>query len=186
MAAYNESAGGGSSGDARDSDALLEEGSADDTSSICSASRESLNAGQLARLKQEASEGDPRAQSELRRLFGPPPLAMKRSCQECGEPFGVGRHQHHCKHCGGAFCLDHANQAHPLSRMGFPYPKVSQSARVSLLGEGSTCAGGSLGEVYRALDGVEGVGELHALHASFFRAPRPGDDLIRPPIRVMW
>ncbi|KAL1504977.1 hypothetical protein AB1Y20_008743 [Prymnesium parvum] len=42
-----------------------------------------------------------------------PPFAYAEQCEGCvaaGEPaptFGLARHRHHCRHCGGSFCADH-------------------------------------------------------------------------------
>lgn len=93
---------------------------------VNAASPDPLDAQHLEQLKQETSEGNGWAQSQLRRLFGPPDPAMKDSCRACGEPFGMSRYRHHCKRCGGSFCLQHARQAHPLPRMGLPSPQVNQ------------------------------------------------------------
>ncbi|CAM9956457.1 unnamed protein product, partial [Ectocarpus sp. 12 AP-2014] len=48
---------------------------------------------------------------------------MKSKCRECGEDFGVTRYRHHCRHCGGSFCHEHAWHEHPIPKLGLPAPQ---------------------------------------------------------------
>lgn len=75
-------------------------------------------------LRREASLGDAEAQFHLAQLFSPPRFEMKTECRECGEPFGVTRYRHHCRHCGGSFCHEHAGHEHPIPKLGLPGPQV--------------------------------------------------------------
>lgn len=75
-------------------------------------------------LRREASLGDAEAQFHLAQLFSPPRFEMKTECRECGEPFGVTRYRHHCRHCGGSFCHEHAWHEHPIPKLGLPGPQV--------------------------------------------------------------
>eukprot|EP00903_Cladosiphon_okamuranus_P008039 g7754.t1 len=71
-------------------------------------------------LRREAERGDEEAQFHLAQLFSPPRFEMKPECRECGEPFGVTRYRHHCRHCGGSFCHEHAWHEHPIPKLGLP------------------------------------------------------------------
>lgn len=75
-------------------------------------------------LRREASAGDEEAQFHLAQLFSPPRFEMKTECRECGEPFGVTRYRHHCRHCGGSFCHEHAWHEHPIPKLGLPAPQA--------------------------------------------------------------
>ncbi|CAM9427949.1 unnamed protein product, partial [Hapterophycus canaliculatus] len=74
-------------------------------------------------LRREAGKGDEEAQFHLAQLFSPPRFEMKPECRECGEPFGVTRYRHHCRHCGGSFCHEHAWHEHPIPKLGLPAPQ---------------------------------------------------------------
>ncbi|CAM9302396.1 unnamed protein product [Pylaiella littoralis] len=71
-------------------------------------------------LRREAGHGDEEAQFHLAQLFSPPRFEMKPECRDCGEPFGVTRYRHHCRHCGGSFCHEHAWHEHPIPKLGLP------------------------------------------------------------------
>eukprot|EP00752_Nemacystus_decipiens_P001837 g1772.t1 len=71
-------------------------------------------------LRREAEQGDEEAQFHLAQLFSPPRFEMKPECRECQEPFGVTRYRHHCRHCGGSFCHEHAWHEHPIPKLGLP------------------------------------------------------------------
>ncbi|CAM9679024.1 unnamed protein product [Scytosiphon promiscuus] len=71
-------------------------------------------------LRREAGKGDEEAQFHLAQLFSPPRFEMKPECRECAEPFGVTRYRHHCRHCGGSFCHEHAWHEHPIPKLGLP------------------------------------------------------------------
>lgn len=75
-------------------------------------------------LRREAGQGDEEAQFHLAQLFSPPRFEMKPKCRECGEDFGVTRYRHHCRHCGGSFCHEHAWHEHPIPKLGLPAPQV--------------------------------------------------------------
>ena len=75
-------------------------------------------------LRREAEQGDEEAQFHLAQLFSPPRFEMKPECRECGEPFGVTRYRHHCRHCGGSFCHEHAWHEHPIPKLGLPTAQV--------------------------------------------------------------
>lgn len=75
-------------------------------------------------LRREAGAGDEEAQFHLAQLFSPPRFEMKPECRECGETFGVTRYRHHCRHCGGSFCHEHAWHEHPIPKLGLPGPQV--------------------------------------------------------------
>lgn len=77
-------------------------------------------------LRREAGKGDEEAQFHLAQLFSPPRFEMKANCRECGETFGVTRYRHHCRHCGGSFCHEHAWHEHPIPKLGLPTPQVRQ------------------------------------------------------------
>lgn len=77
-------------------------------------------------LRREAGKGDEEAQFHLAQLFSPPRFEMKSDCRECGETFGVTRYRHHCRHCGGSFCHEHAWHEHPIPKLGLPAPQVSK------------------------------------------------------------
>lgn len=77
-------------------------------------------------LRREAADGDEEAQFHLAQLFSPPRFEMKGECRECGEPFGVTRYRHHCRHCGGSFCHEHAWHEHPIPKLGLPAPQVRE------------------------------------------------------------
>lgn len=87
-------------------------------------------------LRREASRGDEEAQFHLAQLFSPPRFELKTECRECGEPFGVTRYRHHCRHCGGSFCHEHSWHVHPIPKLGLPTPQVSrgQDERWEVLG----------------------------------------------------
>ncbi|CAN0578092.1 unnamed protein product, partial [Ectocarpus sp. 12 AP-2014] len=74
-------------------------------------------------LRREAGQGDEEAQFHLAQLFSPPRFEMKPKCRECGEDFGVTRYRHHCRHCGGSFCHEHAWHEHPIPKLGLPAPQ---------------------------------------------------------------
>lgn len=78
-------------------------------------------------LRREAGRGDEEAQFHLAQLFSPPRFEMKPECRECGEPFGVTRYRHHCRHCGGSFCHEHAWHEHPIPKLGLPAAQVERS-----------------------------------------------------------
>ncbi len=75
-------------------------------------------------LRREAGRGDEEAQFHLAQLFSPPRFEMKPECRECGEAFGVTRYRHHCRHCGGSFCHEHAWHEHPIPKLGLPAAQV--------------------------------------------------------------
>lgn len=75
-------------------------------------------------LRREAEQGDEEAQFHLAQLFSPPRFEMKPECRECGEAFGVTRYRHHCRHCGGSFCHEHAWHEHPIPKLGLPAAQV--------------------------------------------------------------
>lgn len=75
-------------------------------------------------LRREASEGDEEAQFHLAQLFSPPRFEMKPACRDCGQAFGVTRYRHHCRHCGGSFCHEHAWHEHPIPKLGLPAGQV--------------------------------------------------------------
>lgn len=75
-------------------------------------------------LRREAGHGDEEAQFHLAQLFSPPRFEMKPECRDCGEPFGVTRYRHHCRHCGGSFCHEHAWHEHPIPKLGLPAAQV--------------------------------------------------------------
>lgn len=75
-------------------------------------------------LRREAEQGDEEAQFHLAQLFSPPRFEMKPECRECGELFGVTRYRHHCRHCGGSFCHEHAWHEHPIPKLGLPAAQV--------------------------------------------------------------
>lgn len=77
-------------------------------------------------LRREAAEGDEEAQFHLAQLFSPPRFEMNRECRKCGEAFGVTRYRHHCRHCGGSFCHEHAWHEHPIPKLGLPAAQVRQ------------------------------------------------------------
>lgn len=79
-------------------------------------------------LRREAGQGDEEAQFHLAQLFSPPRFEMKAECRECGEAFGVTRYRHHCRHCGGSFCHEHAWHEHPIPKLGLPAAQVGWSA----------------------------------------------------------
>ena len=87
--------------------------------------RESSEDMLLEWLRCEASLGDEEAQFHLAQLFCPPRFDMKPECRECREPFGVTRYRHHCRHCGGSFCHEHAWHEHPIPKFGLPAPQVT-------------------------------------------------------------
>ncbi|CAM9340264.1 unnamed protein product [Laminaria digitata] len=74
-------------------------------------------------LRREAGKGDEEAQFHLAQLFSPPRFEMKEDCRECGETFGMTRYRHHCRHCGGSFCHEHAWHEHPIPKLGLPTPQ---------------------------------------------------------------
>ena len=80
-------------------------------------------------LRREAEQGDEEAQFHLAQLFSPPRFEMKPECRECGEPFGVTRYRHHCRHCGGSFCHEHAWHEHPIPKLGLPAAQVRWRVR---------------------------------------------------------
>lgn len=88
---------------------------------------ESFGDNWLEHLKKEAAEGNETAEAQMRQLFGSPGRAMKPTCGECGQTFGVSLYRHHCKHCGESFCHEHAKGAHPIPKMGLPAPQVKPS-----------------------------------------------------------
>lgn len=75
-------------------------------------------------LRREAGHGDEEAQFHLAQLFSPPRFEMKPECRDCGELFGVTRYRHHCRHCGGSFCHEHAWHEHPIPKLGLPAAQV--------------------------------------------------------------
>lgn len=75
-------------------------------------------------LRREAEQGDEEAQFHLAQLFSPPRFEMKPECRECEEAFGVTRYRHHCRHCGGSFCHEHAWYEHPIPKLGLPAAQV--------------------------------------------------------------
>lgn len=77
-------------------------------------------------LRREAGHGDEEAQFHLAQLFSPPRFEMKPECRDCGEPFGVTRYRHHCRHCGGSFCHEHAWHEHPIPKLGLPAAQVER------------------------------------------------------------
>lgn len=80
-------------------------------------------------LRREAEQGDEEAQFHLAQLFSPPRFEMKPECRECGELFGVTRYRHHCRHCGGSFCHEHAWHEHPIPKLGLPAAQVGGEYR---------------------------------------------------------